>query len=177
MNVLIAAVAGLVSGAITSVITYLATVAKTRLDLAVEYDKELRKDRLTVYLKLWPMLKPLAKYSAPKPASYQIVKQTSEKMRDWYFDVGGVYLSQKSRDPYFKLKGEMQTIIDDRAMQEKDGPLPPDKVKALHKGATDLRRALSNDIGTRQGSLLGSRRLRSDRAQSTEPDHAADGAD
>jgi hypothetical protein len=98
MNALIA---GFISGAITAVITYLATVAKTRLDLAVEYDKGLRKDRLDVYLKLWPMLKPLAKYSASEPARYQIVKQVSENMRDWYFDVGGIYLSKRSRGPYF----------------------------------------------------------------------------
>jgi hypothetical protein len=159
MNALIA---GFISGAITAVITYLATVAKTRLDLAVEYDKGLRKDRLDVYLKLWPMLKPLAKYSAPEPARYQIVKQVSENMRDWYFDVGGIYLSKRSRGPYFDFKKVMQKIIDNPS--EQDGLLPDDKVRELHEKATKLREALSNDIGTRQGSLLASPWFRSGRA-------------
>lgn len=170
-----ALIAGLISAAITSVITYFATVAKIRFELAAEYDKELRKDRLDVYLKLWPMLKRLARYSAPEPASYQIVKQVSENMRDRYFDVGGIYLSQRSRGPYFDLKKEMQKIIDDASKQ--DGRLPDNEVEELHRKATRLRESLSNDIGTRQGSLLGSPWFRTGRAKSSESDHAARGAD
>jgi hypothetical protein len=160
MSVLIALLAGLVSGAITSVITYFATAAKIRLELAVEYDKELRKDRLCAYLKLWPRLKALAKYSPPEPVSHQLVKRTSEDMRDWYFDIGGVYLSRESRGPYFKLKGMMQNIIDDPAMQKQVGSLPRERVTALHDQATKLREALSDDVGTRQEPFLRSRRFR-----------------
>jgi hypothetical protein len=177
VSTVIGLVAGLALAAITSLLTYLTTVAKTRLDLAVEYDKDLRKGRLDAYLKLWPMLKPLARYSAPGAVTYKIVKDTSENMRDWYFDVGGVYLSQESRTPYFALKGKMQELIDDNAMQEQDGPLPDDKVTELRKGASELRVALSNDIGTRQGSFLGSPWLKGRRAKSTEPALATSGAD
>ena len=160
MNVLIALLAGLVSGAITSVITYFATAAKIRLELAVEYDKELRKDRLCAYLKLWPKLKPLARYSPPEPVSHQLVKRTSEDLRDWYFDIGGVYLSRESRGPYFQLKKMMQSIIDDPAMEKQVGPLPPELVRTLHDQASKLREVLSDDVGTRQEPFLRSRRFR-----------------
>jgi hypothetical protein len=183
MSVLIALLAGLVSGAITSVITYFATAAKIRLELAVEYDKELRKDRLCAYLKLWPKLKALAKYSPPEPVSHELVKRTSEDMRDWYFDIGGVYLSRESRGPYFKLKKEMQRIIDDPARQTQVGPIPSELVTTLHDHATKLREALSDDVGTRQEPFLRSRWFRrthqnSDaRATSFEFDDTASGAD
>jgi hypothetical protein len=182
MSALVALIAGLVSGAVTSVITYFATAAKIRLELTIEYDKELRKERLDAYLKLWPKLKPLARYSPPSPVSHQLVKDTSEDMRDWYFDTGGVYLSRESRGHYFKLKGTMQEIIDHPPIPKKDGSLPDESVKTLHSEATRLRTALSDDVGTRQEPFLRSpwfRRHQNSSAKdtSTESHWAASGAD
>ncbi len=78
----------------------------------MEYDKELHNERLRVYKLLWPKLKPLARYSRENSITYQVIKDTSEQMRDWYFDTGGIYLSAKSRGPYFDLKDLMQKMID-----------------------------------------------------------------
>ena len=52
---------GLIPGAITAVVTYFATFARARLDLTIEYDKELRQKRLEAYRELWKRLK------APRP--------------------------------------------------------------------------------------------------------------
>jgi hypothetical protein len=142
---------GLISGAIAAVVTYFATLAKTRLDLTAEYDKELRQLRLAAYVELWKKLKPLARYSPEKPLTYHIVKETSESMRDWYFDTGGIYLSRESRTPYFALKKAMQDIIDDPKLQEDaDALLDAQFVKPLHDEGTELREVLSNDIGSRR---------------------------
>ena len=147
--------AGLVSGAITAVVTYFATLSKARLDLAIVYDKELRDHRLAAYKQLWKLLKPLARYSPEAPVTYQIVKETSESMRDWYFDQGGIFLSRESRNPYFELKEMMQRIIDDQELQkEKDRLLDANRLQPLHHQGTVLREALSNDIGTRQLPFL-----------------------
>src|SRR5215467_5409672 len=114
---LLSLLTGLISGAITAVVTYFATFAKARLDLTIEYDKELRQARLTAYKELWKLMKPLARYSPETAITYQIVKDTSASMRDWYFDSGGIYLSRESRGPYFDLKKAMQAIIDNRHLQ------------------------------------------------------------
>jgi len=143
-------ITGLISGAITAVITYYSTYAKARLDLAVEYDKELRATRLRVYQKLWPVLKPLARYSAERPLSREIAKETSEKMRDWYFDKGGIYLSRHTRKPYFELKEALQHVIDGEG-----DAVQPRLVARVHHAGTRLRAELSNDIGTRRRSFLG----------------------
>jgi hypothetical protein len=147
-SALLSLLTGLISGAITAVVTYYSTYAKARLDLTVEYDKELRKSRLDVYQKLWPLLKPLARYSAEQPLSRQIAKQTSEQMRDWYFDGCGMYLSRQSRGPYFDLKAALQHVIDD------PGAVDPKLVAQVHAAGTALRAELSNDIGTRRQSFL-----------------------
>jgi|SoiMetStandDraft_2_1073263.scaffolds.fasta_scaffold81063_3 hypothetical protein len=154
-NTLSSLLAGLVSGAITAVVTYYATLAKARLDLSIEYDKELHSNRLTAYKELWPRLKPLARYSVERPITYQVVKDTSEKMRDWYFDVGGIFLSRASRKPYFALKDEMQKIIDDEALQKEPGKaLGKKRLQSIHDFSRDLREALSNDVGTRERRFL-----------------------
>jgi hypothetical protein len=146
---LLSLITGLISGAITAVVTYYSTYAKARLDLTIEYDKELRKSRLEVYRELWILLKPLARYSAEQPLSREIATRTSEQMRDWYFSGAGMYLSRHSREPYFALKDALQHVIDDT------GPLDPKLVTRVHHAGTALRAELSNDIGTRRQSFLG----------------------
>ena len=145
---LLSLLTGLISGAITAVVTYYSTYAKARLDLTIEYDKELRKSRLDVYRTLWPLLKPLARYSAERPLSREIATETSGQMRDWYFDGGGIYLSRESRGPYFALKDALQHVID------APRPLAPTLVARVHDAGTALRAELSNDIGTRRQSFL-----------------------
>jgi hypothetical protein len=145
----------LISAAITAVITYYVTLSKARLDLSVEYDRELRKSRTAAYAELWKKMKPLARYSVESPLTYGIVRQTSESMRDWYFDGSGILLSQASRDPYFKLKEAMQKIIDDNELERRpDEPLEESRLKDVHGWGSKLRNALSNDIGSREKPFL-----------------------
>jgi hypothetical protein len=150
-NPLLSLLTGVVSGAITAVVTYFATYAKARLEVTLEYAKELHDARLSQYKELWKLLKPLAPYSPEQPLTPKIVKTTSESMRDWYFDQGGIYLSRESRGPYFALKEAMQHIIDDPELQkENDAPLHPRQVKPLLEWGRTLRKVLSDDIGTRR---------------------------
>ena len=138
---------GLVSAAATAVITYFVTLSKIRLDLAVEYDKKLRAERLDAYKKLFTLLKPLARYSPAEQITDQIIKRTSENMRDWYFDIGGIYLSQKSREHYFALKESMQKVIDKPTLLDTE-------LKNILKHGKVLRESLSNDVGTRAESFM-----------------------
>jgi hypothetical protein len=150
---------GLISGLVSAVITFFVTRAKVRLDLTAEYDRKLRSERLDAYRELFKRLKPLARYSPEKPLTYKIIKETSEDLRDWYFDIGGIYLSKESRKPYFHLKGLMQKIIDNEKF--KDDPKDDEVAKefadltgqVLAEGKL-LREYLTNDIGTRRGPFV-----------------------
>ena len=152
-------VTGLVSGLISAVITFFVTRAKVRLDLTAEYDRKLRSERLDAYRELFKRMKPLARYSAEKPLTYKIIKETSEDLRDWYFDVGGVYLSKDSREPYFELKTLMQKIIDNEAFKtemtdEKVVKHFDRLVKQVVEEGKLVREYLTNDIGTRRGPFV-----------------------
>jgi hypothetical protein len=138
-SILIGAVAGIVS----SVLTYFSTKAKLRLELSAEYDKKLQEKRLEVYLTLWEMLEPIARYGRERPITYQDIIALSNKTRIWYFKVGGIYLTESSRTPYFNWKKIMQKIIDNETLLDS-------LIDDVINSASNLRTSLSNDIGTKK---------------------------
>jgi hypothetical protein len=151
-------ITGLVSGLVSAVITFFVTREKVRLDLTAEYDRKLRSERLDAYRDLFKRMKPLARYSPEKPLTYKIIRETSEDLRDWYFDVGGIYLSKDSRTPYFDLKDLMQAIIDNEDFRDpKDDETRKAFIASLdpivEKGS-ELRMLLTHDIGTRKGPFV-----------------------
>lgn len=151
-------ITGLVSGLVSAVITFFVTREKVRLDLTAEYDRKLRSERLDAYRELFKRMKPLARYSPEKPLTYKIIRETSEDLRDWYFDVGGIYLSKDSRDPYFELKGLMQQVIDHEEFKDPHDQKTRDALDVLLKTivekGSDLRTLLTHDIGTRKGPFV-----------------------
>ena len=67
---------------------YYATRAKSRLDLTVTRETELHNARLAQYKKLWPTLKPLARYGREKAVTHAALTEVSNVTRDWYFAEG-----------------------------------------------------------------------------------------
>jgi hypothetical protein len=154
-NTILSIVASLLLASVTALFTYLATRSKIRLDLTAEYDKDLRTSRLKAYQDLWKLLEPLARYSRPGPVTYVVVKEVAEKMRVWYFQQGGIFLTKESYTPYFSLKEVMQNIIDDEYLKEANtGDLDEKRLGMLVTGASLLRKSLTEDIGSRNEAFL-----------------------
>lgn len=148
-------VTALLSGIISSALTYFSTRSKIRLDMTVEYDKDLHNKRLELYKQLWPKTKPLAEFTRESALTYHIIKTVAEETRDWYFDQGGIYLSKRSRKPYFRLKGLLQDVLDDKAMREdRSLALDTPRADALLAAAGRLRTSLADDIRARRGPWL-----------------------
>jgi hypothetical protein len=149
-SVLIGGVAGVVS----SVITYFSTRAKIRLDQMAVYDKELQTNRLAMYLILWAALEPLSRYGRGD-VTYRDLVRVSDATRDWYFKQGGIYLTRRSRDPYFRWKGLLQPFLDDATLRaQPDTPIDLTRLTDVIAAASALRTSLSDDIGTKQLSRL-----------------------
>lgn len=148
-------VTALLSGLVSSVLTYFSTRSKIRLDMTVEYDKDLHNKRLELYKQLWPKTKPLAEFTRESPLTYATVKTVAEETRDWYFDQGGIYLSKRSRKPYFRLKSLLQVVLDDKALeQERSRPVDRPLTAAILTAARNLRTSLADDIRARRGPWL-----------------------
>ena len=148
-------VTSLLSGIVASALTYFSTRSKIRLDMTVEYDKDLHNKRLELYKQLWPKTKPLAEFTRESPLTYDTIKAVAEETREWYFDRGGIYLSKRSRKPYFRLKSLLQTVLDDKTLeQERSRPVDQPLADAILAAARNLRTSLADDIRARRGPWL-----------------------
>lgn len=150
-SILIGGAAGMVS----AIITHLSTRAKIRLDLAAEYDKKLQESRLETYKELWAMLEPLARYGRDESVTYAVIRSISDKTRSWYFQRGGIFLTERSRKPYFKWKEVMQPVLDARdTANQPDLAIDRKQLELILAAGSALRTALSDDIGTKRLSRV-----------------------
>ena len=148
-------VIGLVSGVISSILTYFGTRSKIRLDMTVEYDKALHDKRLALYKELWPKTKPLPRFEQHFALTYNTIMKVAAETRDWYFNEGGIYLSKHSRKPYFDLKEQLQRVLDNKKLEATpDAKIDTKTCKAIIKAASRLRTSLADDIRTRRGPWL-----------------------
>ena len=150
-SILIGGAAGMVS----AIITHLSTRAKIRLDLAAEYDKKLQESRLETYKELWAMLEQLARYGRDESVTYAVIRSISDKTRSWYFQKGGIYLTKRSRKPYFKWKKVMQPVLDASDLANQPNvEINSEQLKLIVAAGSALRTALSDDIGTKRLSRV-----------------------
>jgi hypothetical protein len=150
-SILIGGAAGLLS----AIITHFSTRAKIRLDLAAEYDKKLQESRLDAYKELWAMLEPLARYGRDGSVTYAVMRSISDRTRSWYFQKGGIFLTERSRKPYFKWKEAMQPVLDaSNSGSEPNAEINAKQLELILATGSTLRTALSDDIGTKRLSRV-----------------------
>ena len=156
-NIVVAIITGSFGIVTATAVAYLGAIIKFRKDLEAEYDKDLRIRRIEVYKGLWHLLQFMARYDLPKPLSPRTLQQLSVEMRKWYFEVGGgLYLSEETRKSYFALKEAIKNVVDkhDNVEDSSEDDLDDiDRAKILKKGS-DLRRDMTQDVGTRQLSPI-----------------------
>jgi hypothetical protein len=144
-------VVAIITGALGIGGTYLSAILKFRKDLEAKYDITLRDQRITVYSDLWKRLQPFAKYSPPRAATYQSVRELSADLRAWYFEAGGLFLSESSRDSYFALQDKLEEVLKKPTL-EPIGMLSEETREEIRQKGSTLRTRLAKDVGTRQES-------------------------
>ena len=106
--------------------------------------------REAAYRDLWARTEPLAKYARSRPFDARAAADLAGSLREWYFQVGGLYLTESCRTAYFRLQEGLQAAL--TRVEEPTPPLilTPDIVEGLRTAASRLRTALAQDLGTRQ---------------------------
>ena len=145
MSELVTTVLGAGLGLLTGVVLAL---LGSRQRLEVEYDIELRKHRIEAYQALWKILEPLAYYSPPSAVTYAVARDLSQALRSWYFEVGGLFLSEGSREAYFDLQKGLGGVIKE-PLDARYRPLGPRRFDRLRSLASTLRTASTQDVATR----------------------------
>jgi hypothetical protein len=96
--------------------------------------------RRSSYEALFGILKFFARYDRENEFTKAQLKEISERLRDWYFDIGGgLYLSDECRDPYFSLKDQIAKAIEEAGSE----PLDP---TSLINAASRLRAFMREDV-------------------------------
>jgi hypothetical protein len=144
-------IVAIITGVLGILGTYLSAVLKFRKDLEAKYDIDLRDKRIEVYKELWKRLQPLAKYSPPGPFTFNKVQELLADLRSWYFEVGGLFLSERSRDAYFALLDKMEEVLKYPTFQPNE-VLSDDVREEIRQKSSTLRTQLAKDVGTRQES-------------------------
>jgi hypothetical protein len=106
-------------------------------------DPEIVKARRLAYEELYRILKPFARYDLPEPVQAETLRRVTTAMRDWYFDSGGLYLTDACREPYFALKEAIKVVLDRSTASEQIGHQDFD---LLLEAASRLRAAMRDDL-------------------------------
>lgn len=152
----IVAVIGLVGSATGAIwAAYVGTRRRVLAELEGRYDADLRGLRLGVYPKLWAALEPFAKYARDPPGrpTRDEVERLAARLRGWYFQDGGIYLSAEAREAYFHLQDALTAVVTSERWAAGGGPsdeIDAGTFESLRKLASWLRTALTYDVGTRR---------------------------
>jgi hypothetical protein len=145
-ELIIPALIGLATGAV-------ATAYKSRKDLEVQYDIKLREERIEAYKKLWKELERLAYYApAQMKLTHGVARELAGALRKWYFETGGLLMSEATREAYFDLQRALKSVGD--AGAEGDIQLSDPTAAAVKQLGSRLRTTTTDDVATRVGPLL-----------------------
>jgi hypothetical protein len=95
---------------------------------------------------------PLAKYATPRPFSVAVAKDLTQTLTSWYFESGGLFLSERTRHAYFAVQETLKAICEDRAL-ELHQPITGVRYEAIRKKGSTLRTQMTLDVGTRKRPL------------------------
>ena len=112
---------------------------------AQDDDSEILETRRFFYEELYRILKPFARYDLPETVTIDTLKHITVAMRDWYFDAGGLYLTDRARGPYFELKEVIKVIVEQQRYQSTT-QVSDEDCETLLGAASRLRAALRDDI-------------------------------
>jgi hypothetical protein len=136
------------------IVAYMTTLLKFRKGLEAKYDESLRAQRIETYKRLWKLLQPLARYAREEEATPARMEQLGGELRGWYFEDGGLFCTNETRNAYFKLQQGIEQAV--KAVEGKDAQTNfEDKVEQqLRQLGSNLRTSMARDVGTRLRSPL-----------------------
>jgi hypothetical protein len=133
-------VSGLVSAAAN---TWLANRSKV--------SEELREQRLKAYPNVWKRTAKFSRWPRNDVTNAELA-EFERDLRTWYYDVGGLYMSENARIHY----GHMQELVSAyREGREPARHVTPEAYKDLMESCSAFRTSLTEDLESRrQGSIV-----------------------
>lgn len=135
-------------GLVGTAATYISAKQKFRDDLQAKFNEALHNKRTETYQRLWMQLEVLAKYARPEPVTPERLRTLTEDLRKWYFNVGGLFLTDHSRDAYFAVQDAIRDELAKKNSPEEE--ITPEAFEFIRKKGSRLRTSLSADLRSRE---------------------------
>jgi hypothetical protein len=119
---------------------------KSMVAFASAVDIDLRAKRIPVYKELWEKTGLLPIWPWNSELTYKELHQLTNDLRDWYFRIGGIFLSETARNNYFEVQKCITAILD----KKQTGQVSEDDYKAIRARCSALRTELTEDILSRK---------------------------
>jgi len=116
-------------------------------------DLTIYKQRAEVYKGLWEKTALLPKWPKKAEVTYAQLKTLSEELRDWYFHLGGLYLSDSARAAY----GSLQEALNEPSRVPNSNSVRDPDYDLLQGLCSKLRTELTHDLLSRKRMFLFSR--------------------
>lgn len=116
------------------------------LATASTIDTDLRSHRIEVYTELWRKTGQLPKWPRNAELTYPELSELTRALSRWYFDRGGMYLSEGARQAY----GDVQESLDSVLSLGKDGKVTPEDYEQVRERCSALRSELTKDLLSRR---------------------------
>jgi len=116
-------------------------------------DLALYKQRGEAYRPLWEKTSLLSRWPQRTGVTYSQLQSLSEDLRQWYFFVGGMYLSDSARKAY----GDLQEALNDPTRPPSPKELSASDYTKLQNLCSSLRTDLTHDLLSRKRMFVFSR--------------------
>jgi hypothetical protein len=126
---------------------FLGVVFKYWFDFRGMVFKELWTKRYDTYKKMFLLTGIMPQYRQHSKVSYEGLLKRSEEMRDWFFEDGGLLLSTKTRNKYFKVQKRIQKVLESApAESQHEITIEYEDIRNL---LSQLRRTMAVDLMSR----------------------------
>ena len=144
-----------VSALTGAVVTAVAAIIQNILSLRAKFDESLRESRLAAYKPLWKKTKLLPMWPRADNVTYAAIQKLSEDFREWYFDVGGIYLSAQSRKTFENVQKKLCEVVEsDQAREDENASITGTEYDIVQSKCSALRTELTRDLQSRKRALL-----------------------
>lgn len=116
----------------------------------LQIDQHLRERREAVYKLVWDITRQLPAYPPDADASRMVLKTLNEQLRDWYFDGGGMYLSEPAAFAYRNLQQGLLAQWAGKDLDEKLLRAGADDYEPARRLCSAFRTELTRDLLSRQ---------------------------
>ncbi|HVG16013.1 MAG TPA: hypothetical protein VM935_13670 [Chitinophagaceae bacterium] len=123
-------------------------VIKSLLDYRSQVFSHLWEKRMTAYSGIWKLMKEFPLWPRVNNVTYSTLYGMSHAMKEWYFDSGGILMSEKTRNAYGNLQEEINAnILAGKKPEDFVDPLEYNRIQKLCSG---VRTEMTRDLLSRK---------------------------